>query len=175
MKKFSPKDELKSQKGQVLIESVVAMSLIVIGLLGILTLLSNSIAFNRNAANKLTATYLAAEGIEVMKSIADENYTQRKPWGAVLSNGNYEATYDSSNSSLISVTSFSSNPLIFHSGTGIYDYISGSGSVSTIFKRTIKIVNSTDNKEITINSIVQWADKNEAKEVNLEDHFFNWR
>ena len=76
MKKFSPKDELKSQKGQILIESVVAMSLIVIGLLGILTLLSNSIAFNRNVANKLTATYLA-EGIEVMKSIADENYTQK--------------------------------------------------------------------------------------------------
>ena len=45
-----------------LIESVVAISLVVIGLLGILTLLSNSIAFNRNAANKLTATYLAAEG-----------------------------------------------------------------------------------------------------------------
>ena len=167
------KNQLKNQAGQVLIESVVAMSLVVIGLLGILTLLSNSIAFNRNIANKLAATYLAAEGIEVMKSIADENYTQGGVWGTTLPTGKYEATHDASIGNLRVVAGdFSSNPLLFDSETGVYGYDSG---VPTIFTRTVKVLNSTDNMETKINSIVRWADKGESKEVDLEDHFFNWR
>lgn len=170
---FSIKNNLKDQTGQVLIESVVSMSLIVVGLLGILTLLSNSIAFNRNAANKLTATYLAAEGIEVMKSISDENYTKGGEWGAALPIGNYEATHNASIGNLRIVGGdFSSNPLLFDSTTGIYGYTVGA---PTKFKRTVKITKSADNMDINIHSIVRWTDKNEAKEVDLEDHFFNWR
>ncbi len=166
------------QNGQVLIESIVSISLVTVGLLGILTLLSNSIAFNRGVTSRFVATYLAAEGVEVIKNIEDANHTTIPPsaWNRYLdTDGSYELQYDSvpgpGSSLKLLPTEFSSSPLLFDPSTGIYSYISGD---PTGFTRTIKILNLSSD-EIQVNSIVRWSDKGENKEVNLEDHFFNWR
>lgn len=161
----------KRQSGQVLIESVVSISLVTVGLLGILTLLSNSIAFNRNVTNKFVATYLAAEGIEVIKNIEDTNFTHRDRgdlWNLHLNDGTYEIAYDSAGD----LTAATSRPLLFDSSTGVYNY-DPSGQ-PTIFTRTVQITNRPP-YELIVTSTVQWVDKGKPEQVELEDHFFNWR
>src|SRR3990167_7996112 len=63
--------------GQVLIESMVAISVVMIGLLGIMTLLIRSSRWNRDATQELVATSLAAEGIEIVKNLVDTNIADR--------------------------------------------------------------------------------------------------
>lgn len=159
------------QSGQMLIESIISISIAVVGLLGILTLLSRSISLNRNVTSNFVATYLAAEGIEVVKNIIDTSYVNNSnTWKPnLITDGDYRVAYDTATKSLLSP---SSDPLFFNDLTGIYDY-TNTGQ-ATGFKRTIQITNISSD-EIKVNAIVRWTDKGEAREVILEDHFFNWR
>ena len=62
---------LKDDKGQMMVEAIIALSLINISLLGVFVLLSNSIGTNREVADKYVAINLASEGIEIVKNIVD--------------------------------------------------------------------------------------------------------
>ena len=89
-----------SRTGQILIEAIIALSALTIGFLGILALLSSSLSLNRVISDNYTATYLAAEGIEVVKNAIDRNYILQAggslvPWNNNLSEGTYEVEYDS--------------------------------------------------------------------------------
>ena len=69
---------IKDRKGNLLIESIVAISVIVISFLGILSLLSRSLGINKDVSYKFIATYLAAEGIEITKSLIDKSFTDAR-------------------------------------------------------------------------------------------------
>ena len=156
-----------SRDGQLLVESLIATSLLIVGFLGIFSLLSRSISLNRVAADSYTATYLAAESIEVARNIVDANALQKKPWNSGFANGDYELEYNA-----VSLTPDQDRFLQFDSGNNTYSY---SGTNQTNFKRVIKIVLVSAN-EIQVNAIVSWTTLGGGSyQVNLEDHFFNWR
>ena len=56
---------LNRSSGQVLIEAMVAISIVTVGLLGIFSVLSRSLSLNRTVADNYVAANLAAEGIEI--------------------------------------------------------------------------------------------------------------
>lgn len=151
-----------------LIEAMVGISIAVVGLLGVLTLLSHSVALNRTVSNQLTASYLAAEGIEISKNIIDTNIIQGNPWNEGLdSSGKYEADYLSLN-----LTQSQNRRLLFDDTSNLYGYSNGAQSR---FTRIIS-VSPVSPDEIKINSTVSWTDRGSAKfQISMEDHFFNWR
>lgn len=154
--------------GQMVVEAVIAIFIIITAVLAFLALLSRATALNRVINDRYTAVYLAAEGIEVVKNIIDGNYMQARPWNSgVSTDGDYEAVFDSKNLSI-----FQNHPLKFDRTTGIYDY--NIASVDSPFKRKITIDNISVS-EIRVNSTVQWRTGGVNYEVNLEDHFFDWR
>ena len=160
--------------GQVLIEAIVAISIGVVGLLGFLQLLTQAVSINKDVGQKFVATYLAAEGIEIVKSLVDENYTASTPtaWGTGLRDGSYEVAYNS--------TALDSDLGARSTAVLNYDFISGLYSYGagnpTLFVRTIELINiGTPDNELKVVSIVQWTARGEVKEVMLEDHFFDWR
>ena len=59
-----------------MVEMLVAVTIIVVALLGILALLNRSLGLNRVAAEQYTAAYLASEGIELVKNLFDRSYIQ---------------------------------------------------------------------------------------------------
>src|SRR3989344_3592233 len=77
----------KSRAGQMMIEALVALSIILVGLLGIFALVSRSISLNAVASSQYVAANLAAEGIEVVKNVIDSNAMQAPP-GSVAWNKN---------------------------------------------------------------------------------------
>ncbi len=161
------KVNLESRSGQLLVESLIAVSLLVIGLFGIFSLLSRSLSLNRLAADSYVATYLAAEGIEVARNILDANAIQKKAWNDGFSNGDYEVEYNS-----VSLTPNQDRFLAFSPTTDLYSY---SGNLKTRFKRVVRIFLVSSN-EIRVNSIVNWTTLGSGSyQVNLEDHFMNWR
>ncbi len=156
-----------SKKGQALIEAVVAVSVLSVGIISILALLNRSLALNRSSAERFVATYLAAEGIEVLKNIVDSNAMRKIAWTSGIQNGDYEVEYGSN-----SLVPYQDRFLNYDPSTRIYSY--GGGSV-TLFKRILRI-NVIGPEEIKVNSIVSWTASGGASfNVNLEDHFMNWQ
>ena len=63
----------QNNKGFTLVETLVAVSIFTMSLLGIMSILASSIADTTYAKQKMTATYLAQEGIEYMRNVRDTN------------------------------------------------------------------------------------------------------
>ena len=157
------------EKGQSLVEMTIAMSLMMVGLLGIFAVLAQSIGLNRVAANQYVAANLAAEGIEVTKNILDANAINSRPWNQGLNvNGDFGVQYNSTALDASKATTH----LNLDSSTGRYSYDSGT---ETGFVRTISITN-VSTSEIKVVSTVSWKDRGGIDlHVDAEDHFRNWR
>ena len=153
--------------GQTIVEAVVAISALIVGFIGIFTLLSASLHNNRIISDNSIAVYLAAEGVEVTKNILDRNAIAGAPWLSGFSAGDYEVDYASA-----ALSPYADRNLFFDAGTNVYDY--NSGNTATTFKRRIRIT-FFGGDEIGVNSIVSWTTGRTQSSLNLEDHFLNWR
>jgi len=154
--------------GQLLIELLVALSILTTGFFAVLGLLSRSIGLNRVVSDSYIATYLAAEGIEVARNIFDINSAQGLPWDSDFNPGTYNLQYDS-----LSFGSFAD--IYLKLDQGVYGYDSGA---DTKFKRRIEIRDIVDPTGTIygkrVNSIVDWSGRGINSSVNLEDQFLHW-
>lgn len=155
------------EKGQLIVELMVAVGVLTAGFGGIFALMNRSLSLNRTVSNNYIGTYLAMEGIEVVKNILDANALQSGvAWNAGFADGAYEVDYNS--------TALQPNQNRFLRFDSLlakrYNYLLGT---VTPFKRTV-IITLKGANELTVNSVVAWAAKGDFR-VELEDHFFNWR
>lgn len=150
-----------------MVEVMIALSIVMVGLLGIFTLTSRSLSLNNVVASQYIGSNLAAEGIEIVKNLLDKNTIQGRPWNEGISAGDYEADYAST-----ALNAYADRAILFDSGGGFYGY--GSGSQTNYRRRiTIEII-SPD--EIKVRSLVSWITRDSAAyQVDLEDYFYNWR
>ena len=153
-------------KGFTLIETIVAVGIIVIGLVSALGAITTSLFYISNIGDRLIAANLAAEGLEVVRNIRDNNWLVNLSWNNGLVDGDYQASYDST-----AMTSYSGNPLLLDSGTGLYSYSSGAG---TLFVRKISISNLSS-YEIRVISTVTWQRRGITYSNSAENHLFNWK
>jgi len=154
---------------------MVTASLIMIGLIGIFSLLIHSTSMNKDVVHRFEATYLATEGIEIMKNIIDTDVAI--PGGVffnstLVSGQNYEVQYDTDKENLKDREIFGSSttPLWINTITGLYNY---DGGTKTPYIRTIVVRGGGD--IMTIKSEVAWEVGGERNVVNLEEIFQNWR
>lgn len=76
------------QKGQGLMEVIVAIGVIVAGILATVTLIISSVRAGRVAADRLTAMNLAREGIEIVRNMRDSNWmTPSEVWNEGFNDG----------------------------------------------------------------------------------------
>ncbi len=181
----------KMRKGQSLIEAMVALSVLMVGFVGIMSLLSRSFFYERDISDSMKATYLAAEGIELTKNLIDHDMTVFDEsagggaggWGTCFANiKDFELDSTITNcTQLIPYISNSNLPLDFDSHSHLYGYnlpaygYSMPNGTPTNFQREIKIT-PNGNDEITVDSIVTWSTGTITNQnVHLEDHFYNWQ
>jgi len=174
------KSGLKNKNGQALIEAVVAISVLIIGMGGIFSLLASSLKNGRVVADNYMATYLAAEGIEIVKNIIDHNAILRVgdsniAWNAGFSPGNFELDYASCESAAgvcdLGGYRATGKNLSFSPSAGLFGY---GGAAPVNFQRTIKLT-FVSQDEVQVSSVVTWPAGGSRSQINLEDHFFNWR
>ena len=182
MKKQSNFD-YDGQAGQAMVEAMVAMSVIVVGLLGAFALSSSSIGLNRTAADRYIAVNLAGEGIELVKNIIDQNIMLVVPdnvaWNAGVSPGNYEIDYN--DSGLKSVNGDERTLFFSEKRSDYYAYDDGDldpiiyAETKQKIKRIIKIENISL-EHIKVTSTVSWNDKNGSRlSFFVEDHFYDFK
>ncbi len=158
----------KAEDGSLMIESIIATSLIVIGILGIMSLLARSASLSHYTSHSLQATYLAAEGMEVIKNILDTDVAMNAPWGSsVPSDGTYCVYFNTETLTPCA----GSGGVVYDATSGFYQqplYLQPS-----FFQRIVQITGSGG--AFNVSSTVSWYENGVQKSVTLDDAFQGWR
>ena len=148
-------------------EAIVAIFVITAGIVGVLALVTQTISSATFSKDKLTAAYLAQEGIEIVRNIRDTNWLQGLSWNNGLGVSVYEADYKAS-----SLSFFSGNPLNLETLTGYYGY--GAGD-ATKFTRKITINDGpVSGSSLNIKVEVSWQEKGTSHKVEAQENLYNW-
>jgi prepilin-type N-terminal cleavage/methylation domain-containing protein len=159
----------KNLGGFTLIEVITAIFIITVGIGGAMVLVNQTIGFIQETSSKLIASYLAQEGIEIVKNIRDSNFLKIHKTGS----GNWtdgltgcdlgcEGDYVSSN-----LSSYTGQKLKINDD--FYNYSSGT---STPFTRKITITPDTDMLKVLVE--VFWQEKGRTYEVNVQENLYKW-
>ncbi|MBU2101679.1 hypothetical protein KKH05_03105 [Patescibacteria group bacterium] len=174
-----------NQKGQLMVEAMVAISLLLVGMMGTFGVLSQSLGLSRLTVDQYIATNLASEGIEVVKNVIDAEYVSQKTFSNLLVSANDKfcsVNYDEGLANCRSTEpklnkQNSRNFLIKQDNDGMY----GSEGEDTNFMRYVFIkFEDIDHDEYTdvikVESRVFWVGRGGIDlDVVLADRFYNWR
>lgn len=148
-------------------ESLIAITIATVGLLGMFSLLSRSLSLTRVIADRYAAANLAGEGIEIVKNLIDNNILAARPWNRGLATGSYEVEYDAD------LLPYAGRKLFFSPTSGFYSH--DTAGRETNFRREVRL-ERIGSDEIRVNSIVKWTSRGGGEfSIDLEDHFFNWQ
>ncbi|MFH1820418.1 MAG: prepilin-type N-terminal cleavage/methylation domain-containing protein [Candidatus Nealsonbacteria bacterium] len=156
-------------KGFTLIEVVIALFIISMGTLAAFSLMQQALAFTSVSSSRLTAAYLAQEGVEITRNLRDNNWLQELAWDQGLTSCGFgcEADYtDITLSSWIEPGQFLKLDENF-----LYNYDSGN---DTFYKRKITVVaEGLDILNVSVN--VLWEQRGSSHEITAETKLYNWR
>jgi len=150
------------EQGQIMVEAMVALSVITIAVMGMFTLTSRSISLNRVTADRYVAVNLANEGVELVKNLIDRNIMIDGPWNDILGfngTGSYEIDYNDLSLSEIN-------------GDENYLYFNPDSSGYYRFKRIITITNNSP-EHIEVISKVYWTSRGGIYDFSVKDDFYD--
>ena len=158
-------------KSFTLLEVILAITILTTAAAGAFILIIQVISASAIVESKLIASYLAQEGIEIVKNIRDANWLQKNNWCENLDEGDWEADYTSSDLSI----SFGSGTYLYIDANGFYCYSPSSNQ--TKFKRKITIskeVAEPDRLKVSVE--VQWEDRGKTHQhIIVQAYLYNWR
>jgi len=160
--------KLKKQNGFTFLELLVAIFILSVGTAGVLNLISQLSASARFVFDKMTAAYLAQEGIEITRNIRDSNWIAEKTWDQDIGLGDWEVDYQEQSLGRL----YGARHLNVDAN-GFYSYSSG---IPTKFTRKINIqkgVIEPDNIQICVT--VDWTYTLRSHSVYICERIYNWR
>lgn len=170
-------DRSRTRSGQSLVEAMIAISLLLVGFLGTITLINRSVGLTRVVADSYVGTYLAAEGIEVTKSLIDANYIAARPFHDGFEGCDTTCDWEMESDA----TWESGRPAEYVGRTFWYDpiqrlYSYAPFGTETSFTRKVSVtLTGATAKELIVVSRVEWRARGGGKSsVVVEDHFYDW-
>jgi len=165
-----------------LIEVIIAIFIILVGLLGVFSATQRIISYITLSNSKLTASYLAQEGIELVRNIRDNNWlssgspTPAPSWDDGLISCSAGCEMDYKDTALVG---FAGKFLNIESVSGLYGY--DLPGTPTKFKRKITIVpvdiapadGKYDILEITV--LIEWSERGESHSITAKSNLHDWR
>jgi prepilin-type N-terminal cleavage/methylation domain-containing protein len=164
---------IKIQKGFTLVETLVAITVLLLAISGPLTIATNSLIATQIAKDQLTANLLAQEGIELVRWQRDTNILAGNDW---LNLFNQCSTSEGCIVDVVSrefrACGSTCEALNYSESSSLYLYGSGesSGFTRKVWYEPVSGV------EIRVVSEVAWTQKsNKTKTFRLEESLFNWQ
>lgn len=165
-----------------LIETLVAIIVLISALLGPLALATYSIHAASASEHDIVAYNLAQGAMELVRNKRDANFIAGVDWrqGFNVCNSNNGCTIDITTGD-VQVCPSICPPLRFDAFSGLYSY--DSADPKTIFTSSISIVPGADYDvppdgkpdEIKVTVTVTWKERTYNRSFNLETHLFNWK
>lgn len=166
-------------RGFTLVETLVAISIFTMSILGLMSVLTSGIADTSYAKKKMVATYLAQEGIEYVRNIRDTNVI---PGGA--SGWSAFTGYLGTGGCAVAAAGCYVNNMVLSQCTGAggscqnlsYDDTTGTygygGSTDSGFSRKITVTIGTN--EVKIISTVSWTQGSGPQSITFSEYLYNW-
>jgi prepilin-type N-terminal cleavage/methylation domain-containing protein len=184
---YKTPDVVLKKSGFTLVEALVAITILLIAVVGPLSLVSQSIQNANIAKDQITAFYLAQEAIEFVRNIRDSNFivpVAPANWldypNLDLCKGGNSCEIDVNNS-ITPIATFSASDVFILATQGahkIYTYTPPGGytSVSTTFTRSVNIKDEPTNigKEAIITVTMSWKTGIATKTFVITERIFNW-
>jgi prepilin-type N-terminal cleavage/methylation domain-containing protein len=163
-----------NNKGFTLLEVIAAIFILTVGIGSALVLISQTLSAASLAKERLIASYLVQEGIEIVRNIRDTNWlksrTATTTWDDGLPNGDWQADYLSQN--LTTYPSYDTSPLFLNiDANNFYSY--SSGGSPTIFKRKITISEKTSDS-MRVDVEVSWQERGRTHNFKALEYLTNW-
>lgn len=155
-----------------LLETLVAISVLTVALLGAYSLTSFGVSRASLAKNQNIAFFLAQEAAEYASNQRLNNTLQGGDWlnGFDACRTNDGCYVDAVNNSISPCSGGSCPKIRFDPGTG-YNYQSGN---ETVFQRKVKIETVDAAREIKLKVEMSWREREQTRSFIIEDRLFNW-
>lgn len=189
----------QSERGFTIVEVLVAITIFSIAVAGVITASAQG-GINVNAArNRLTATYLAQEGVELMRAKRDSYVisasTYTAGWATFVADATAACTnvgpcdIDVSDTTTTVpgtsaaygfrfITCASSSCVLSRdTSTSAFGYYAHGSGTPTMYTRRITVVplpNMTAPNELEITSTVSWNEGTAAQSITVNESVFNW-
>jgi len=176
----------KQETGFTLLETLVAVAVFMMAILGPLALTTYSMRSITYARNQITAYYLAEEGIELARMTRDTaRISGSGNWLSDLNNcfGAQECYFDTVQKAVDQCSPGPCPKVRYDSTTGFYNqYGLSPTNTETIFTRSMRVEKITDHSvppddeedEARITVKVFWEDKSGRHEIVVEGYIFNY-
>jgi len=163
--------------GFTLIELIISVFIITIALSGAFGILQRIITSTYLSSSKLIASYLAQEGIEIVRNIRDTNWLKEAAdWKTGINECSFsigkfcEGDYDQEDT--LTIWPEGTVPrLLKIDNQGFYNYDSGK---NTKFKRKIYVDDIPGIEGVKVRVLVQWQDYGRSYEVPAQEYLYNW-
>ena len=172
MKQFN---NVTMKSGFTLMEAIVAIFVITTGIVGVLSLVTQTISSATFSKDKLIAAYLAQEGIEIVRNIRDTNWLEggSNPWNEGLDTCSGGCIADYTYSQQVDPTLLAYTGQFLNIDTsGYYGY---SGVTPNKFQRKITISDGPiSGSSLNIKVEVFWQEKGKPHSVSAQENLYNW-
>ena len=163
-----------TKRGFTMIEIIIAILVVTVGVLAAYIVTQKIVSYTCQISSRLTAAYLAKEGIEIVRNVRDTNWIDSTdpPWDDDLAVGDWEVAY---NDQILTSCSSPCNPdhnlrFLKISG-GFYCY---SGTNDTKFKRKITI-SDVGSDNLTVSVSVWWEEKGKTYgPITAQEILYDW-
>lgn len=169
---------LKPNLGFTLIETLVAISILMIAVASPLTIAQKGLASAIYAKDQIIASYLAQDAIEYIINASGQNVANKSSWLDVIKDRCGTVCSISSDEN-----DFTSSTAIVNCGGSCpvlkYDISSHkynrTGSDDSLFTRSVVVSETVANVEALITVTMSWKDKNTDRILNFYTRMYNWR
>ena len=173
---FNLKKVRNSPRGFTLIETLVAMSVLLVSLAGPLSIAAKALQSAYYARDQVTAFYLAQEAIEYVRTYREQNYLALPP-------GEWLSGIDDCMSPNICTVDFPNfnhqvcggdgcAPLLISASNRLYNIESGDPSIYTRSLTLSPVSGNPD--EILVSVTVSWNTSGGGRTFELTEHMFDW-
>jgi prepilin-type N-terminal cleavage/methylation domain-containing protein len=179
---------IKENFGFTIMEMMVVISVIVIGLLGILSLGTQNTQVISIDKNTVIASQLAQEGLEVVRNKRDMNWLQKANWETSSSTGshldilqqagNYAYTVDAYTGAVYATSSGggltinSPKTKLYLNSAGFYTHQATASS--TIFSRLITVGNESA-ASTSVTCLIKWQRGTNTYNFSAQTVLYNWK
>lgn len=172
------KKEIENNKGFTIVETLVAITILMIAIAGPLTVAFRGLTAAVYAHDQVTASYLAQDAMEYVKNVRDNNWKHGQNWLLGISsctnvNSCAVSTINDAPYPNVYIGPCSGSCLLYLSDAGYSP--ASSGAKETQFTRKFYITNFDPKRddEVTATVVVEWKNGTVSNAVTLSSQLFN--
>jgi len=163
-----------SNRGFTLIETLVAISILLVSISAPLTIASRSLAASFFARDQITAFYLAQDAVEYIRNARDNNFLSNVNWllGFPDTTG-LAFTVDTTDGTMALCGGGACPFLEYNDTTGFYNY-GDAGASDSIFIRSVSIT-TINVHEVIIAVTISWSTGTFMRTFSVKENILDWK